>query len=138
MAHWEPQKLATKLCRILDGRLCDIATFARLCEESPRTIEWIVKHPGGKIPRDAELRIGRVVATFLDKYPDLMEHPAVRNRGVFEQATHRKDERAFALYDSRGKWRGTHIFPANEVDEGTIAALWRVLEKKDPTRLKVI
>jgi hypothetical protein len=136
MAVWQPHKLSIQLGRLFDGGYCDVDTFARLCGESPRLIEKIVSSPGFRVSRECELRIGRILAGFMVKNPELYHDPGPPQRdpkrGVFEQASHRTDERQFALYDSRGKWRGTFLLPAEECDDATMEWLWRVLNKRDP------
>jgi hypothetical protein len=136
MAVWEPQKLSTKLGRLFDAGYSNVDTFARECGESPKLIEAIVNRPALRISRGCEMRIRKVLSAYLRLHPELYHDPGpaepVHRHKVVEIRSHRKDERRFELYDTRGRWRGTWVGPADEIDEAEIGWLWRVLRKKDP------
>lgn len=140
MPRWEPQKISTKLCRLFDGGYCTVADFARLSGESVRTIEWVTNHPAAKIDRELEMSIGKVLSTFMRANPELYDTtPPAPNRGVLEDESPREDERIFTLRRrTNGKWFCTIRMPADEVDDTTVAWLWRVLEKKEGRHLKAI
>lgn len=133
-----PNSLATTICKILDGGYTDVKTLARLCNESTRTIEWLTK-PGARIDRDTEFRIGKVLASFKRMYPELSWDIAPQpKRRIVKQEHHRSDEALFELYDDAGKWRGTWLCPADDVDEDMHADFERYLDKRTKGKRHIV
>jgi hypothetical protein len=134
-----PNRLSTQLCKLFDGGYTTVKEFARLSNESPRTIEWIANRPGALVDRETEFRIGKVLAGFKRKFPEITWdlEPRPRRR-IVEEETHRGDERRFTLYNSEGRWCGTWECPVEDVDDGMLEYMDRYLARKDANKLKLM
>lgn len=130
---WEPQKLATKLCRLFDSGYTNVDELARLCGLDPKLIEKAANKPGLKLDRDTEFRITKVISGFMRKNPELYREPAKKSkRGVEEIVLRAKDWRGFEVTFSTGKVGMYVEWPSDQVTQARIDGLWRWLQKEDP------
>ena len=130
---WEPHKLATKLCRLLDSGYTNVDELARLCGVKPELIEKCANKPNLKLDRDTEFRITKQIAPFMRKYPELYREPErTSKRGVEEVVLRTRDWRGFEVTDSTGKIVMYVEWPAKSATQSRIDGLWRWLDKEDP------
>lgn len=135
MAHWEPQKLSTKLCRLFDGGYATIQQFAKEAELPPHVIETACNKPGVRIDRDTEFRIRKVLSFYLRQNRALyrvMDRPPDSKRRVEEVELRTRDWREFEVYDSNGRCILYIGKPRSQVTQAFIDGLWRYLDREDP------
>ena len=142
MAHWEPQKLSTKLCRLFDGGYSDVMTFARECELPPHVIEMVCNKPGIRIDRDTEFRIRKVLSFYLRQNRALyrvMDRAPDSKRRVEEVELRTRDWRGFEVYNSDGKCIMYIEWPKSSVTQARIDGLWKYLDREDPVpQLRIV
>jgi hypothetical protein len=137
MAVFQAHSLSSQLCRILDSRLATVEDIARVADETPAMIERLARSDL-KLDRQTELRVRGAISYFFKRHPRLRENPLDSKRGVVEDPSPRTDERQFTINRTNGQWLMTVRLPSGECDEAMLELFWRILDWRDPHRLKVI